>query len=126
MIEYKNQKYELVSETDNELVFRKVDPYKDWSLKELAEELYEKRDQLEDAEKEYNEYNGRVKEFRYCGYTEEDPDFHGMCLHLNQLEEEVDSIEEKIGKLTCIIQEKTKNMTEEEFENFLDEYNLEW
>lgn len=126
MIEYKNEKYELVSKTDNELLFRKIDPYKGWSLKELAEELIEKRDELEDAENECSDYNRRVNEFRYCGYTEEDPDFHGMCLHLNELEDEVNSINEKISKLTSAIEEKTENMSEEEFERFLDEYNLDW
>ena len=97
--------YELKSievTEDNKLVvdYEKIEkPLTEERLVQLLSDLEETNDELREAEEEYSDYDNRVEEFRYCGYNEENPDFHGMCLHLNHLENNINEIDKTINKI---------------------------
>lgn len=97
-VEYNSRFYELKKATEEELIFKRKQDFSELNTEDLEIRVEELEDELKYATERYDEYNERVEEFRYCGYTEEDPDFHGMCLHLNGLSEEVDKIEDILDK----------------------------
>lgn len=124
-IEFKGEKYKLQSEEEDIIVFKKIDEFEEYSLQNLASEYAELQDEYEYAEEEASNYQERVDEFRYCGYNEEDPDFHGMCLHQNGLDEEVRKIEERQFKVLGEI-EKRLNNDSTEIMCLLNEYGVNY
>lgn len=127
-ITYENQKYKFEKKDGERIIFKLCidEKYKDTSLEQLLINLHSIQEDLDYAEEEYNEYNERVEEFAYCGYTEEDPDFHGMVLHLNTLEDEVNNITNQINELHDVIERRTKDIDDDEFVSLLDEYEVDW
>lgn len=122
-IEFENGVYELVEETDDTLLFKKLKDYEVYDLKDLASELSCLDEELRYARSEANEYQERIDEFRYCGYNEEDPDFHGMCLHQNHLDKKVDDLETEYNEFLNEIEKRLNNNTEK-ISELLHEFDI--
>lgn len=124
---YFSDKIEEVRDTIEEIITKDPNKYleKDdagvlrfkrikYSRDDLVNWLYERdilEEEIDKAWKEYHDYEERVNEFRYCGYNEEDPDFHGMCLELNRYEDKARGLEKE---QEIIISKINKYFTEEE------------
>lgn len=127
-ITYEDKVYEFEKKDGERIIFKLCveDKYKDTPLEQLLINLNYARDDLEYEEEEYSEYNERVEEFAYCGYNEEDPDFHGMVLHLNTLGDKVDKTMNEINELVEVIEKRTKDMDNDEFIDLMIEYGVDW
>lgn len=124
-VEYHN--YKVIEETDEKIVIevmKETRKYKDCDTAKLVDLFFIEEDYLKECEEEYNDYERRVDEFAYCGYNEEDPDFHGMVLHLNSLGDKVDRSEQTRNEMLKELYKRTESMDRDEFESFVDYYGL--
>lgn len=97
-----------------------------YSRSDLISWLYDRDllgEEIDEAWEEYWDYERRVDEFRYCGYNEEDPDFHGMCLTLNEYEDKARELEKEQED---ILNKVTKYFTDEEILEVCENEGFEW
>ena len=129
-IQYNEKTYELHSVGENEeiLIFKlvKEDKYANWSLKDFIFRYEDNREEIRDLHEEYDAYNERVEEFIYCGYNEEDPDFHGMILCLNEKKENLDELKKENENIYAMIDERFEKMDEKELEYIISLYDIDW
>lgn len=125
-IKFEDETYELNSSDEETLVFKIKNKYKKYSLTNLADQLIDLNEEFKDREEEYSDYDRRVEEFRYCGYNEEDPDFHGMCLHLNHIGDSLSDIEEEIFEIRNEIERRCDDLKFAEILDYLEDYGYGW
>lgn len=115
--------YELVEQNEETLIFKikNYNKYSKLSIEDLGDTLECLREEYERAENECSEYNSRVNEFRYCGYNEEDPDFHGMCLHLSGLEDKCEELDNEINNIINEIEKRCNY----DYEKINGEYGID-
>lgn len=124
-VEYHN--YKVIEETDEKIVIevmKETRKYKDCDTAKLVDAFFIEEEYFNKCEDEYSDYGKRVDEFAYCGYNEEDPDFHGMVLHLNSLGDKMDKSEKAKNEMLNELYKRTESMDRDEFESFIDEYGL--
>lgn len=126
-LKFEDETYTLVEQTDETLVFQIKNKYKQYGLYALADKLLDLKEEFKDIEDDYSSYNSRVEEFRYCGYNEEDPDFHGMCLHLNHIGDALKDIEKEMFEIRHEIEARCDTDSKfEEVIEYLADYRYEW
>ena len=126
IIEYEEKKYKFVKEDGNNIIFKRIGRFEDKTLLELLNLREITKEYIEELNEEYDDYNSRVEEFRYCGYNEEDSDFHGMVLHLNSIGDNIDKEEEDMSEINDEISKREKEMGYERFQEFLEENDFEY
>ena len=105
-ITFEDEKYKLISRKENKIIFEKINEF-------------------ESAEENASNHQKRIDEFRYCGYNEEDENFHGMCVYQNKLDNDVEKIEKKKFKILEEI-ERRLNYQTSEIMNLLNEYGVDY
>ena len=124
-ITFEDEKYKLISRKEDMIIFKKINEFKQYDLHKLASEYAMLTDELESEEERASNHQRRIDEFRYCGYNEEDEDFHGMCVYQNELDNNVERIENKQSKILEEI-EKRLNNDSTEIMLFLNEYGIDY
>lgn len=81
------------------------------------------QEEINEAWDEYWKYEKEVDEFRYCGYNEEDPNFRGMCLQLNDYENKARKLEKEQED---ILNKIKKYFTEEEILEICENEGFDW
>ena len=124
-ITFEDEKYKLISRKENKIIFEKINEFEQYDLHELASEYAMLIDEFESAEENASNHQKRIDEFRYCGYNEEDENFHGMCVYQNKLDNDVEKIEKKKFKILEEI-ERRLNYQTSEIMNLLNEYGVDY
>lgn len=124
-ITFEDEKYKLISRKENKIIFEKINEFEQYDLHELASEYAMLIDEFESAEEKASNHQKRIDEFRYCGYNEEDEDFHGMCVYQNELDNNIGKIEHRQFKILNEI-EKRLNNDSTEIMLFLNEYGIDY
>ena len=124
-IEYKGNKYSLIKETKDTIVFEKINSFKKYTVNELAEKLSNVKEEYDEAECEAEDHQKRVDEFRYCGYNEEDREFHGMCVYQNKLDNEVSELNKEYNNILSEIEKRLEHDSDR-ISDLLCEYGVDY